>query len=248
MSIACHCRNEVIHKDEECEKKRALQRRLDKFRAYSLMDANFKDSTFANWVMRSDNDRLYRLARKYCDRWETMFANNRSMLLHGAAGCGKTYASFAIANELDSKGVPVLAISVSGILDIIRDSFDNHGELGEQDVFRTLGEASLLILDDLGVEYRTPWSYERLYKIIDIRNRMKKPTIITTNLMAGAESTDLMDNLCVVDSRARTMDYSHRIYSRIIGMCSQIEVTGASWRIQKGETNFDELICDLGMA
>jgi hypothetical protein len=30
-------------------------------------------------------------------------------------------------------------------------------------------------------------------------------------------------------------------------MCSQIEVTGANWRIQKGEENFDGLLHDLGM-
>jgi len=247
MGIACRCRREKDRRYEEREKRLALQRRLDKFRAYSLMDANFENSTFANWEMRDDNNKLYHLAKEYCNNWESVVKNNRGMLLHGVAGCGKSYASFAIANELYNKGVSALAISVSGILDIIRDSFDNHGEMGEQDVFRTLGEASLLILDDLGVEYRTPWSYERLYKIIDTRSRVKKPIIITTNINAGDNSTDLIDNLSIEDSRPRTINRSNRIYSRIVGMCAQIEVTGASWRIQKGEKNLEGLLHDLGM-
>lgn len=56
-----------------------------------------------------------------------------------------------------------MAISIIKLLAAIKDSFDKHGELGEADVLNTVRDASLLVLDDLGVEYKTAWAYEKLY-------------------------------------------------------------------------------------
>jgi len=248
VPIKCQCQREVAAQIAEVEKERELHRRLDKYRAYSQMDDRFTESTFANFIIREDNRELHNLAKQYCENWETMFAKNRGLLMHGAAGNGKTFFSFAIANELYRRGVAVMAISVSRILDIIRDSYNSHGEVGELDIMNTIGAASLLILDDLGVEYKTAWSYEKLYTIVDTRYRAKKPTIITTNLVINRDEgiDEVRDNLSIIDSRTRHYDTSHRIYNRITEMCSFFGVKGESWRLQKGCENKDALLRELG--
>jgi len=66
-------------------------------------------------------------------------------MFYGKAGSGKTYLSFAIANALYKQGKAVMAISISKLLSIIKDSFDKHGEYGETDVLNTVRDASLMV-------------------------------------------------------------------------------------------------------
>jgi len=156
-------------------------------------------------------------------------------------GCGKTYASFAIANELYRIGVAVIAISVSRILAIIKDSFDNHSDISEMEILNTISDASLLILDDLGTEHQTSWTSRMLFQIIDAREKATKPTIITTNL----DKVGLRKYLAVVDSRTRQVDSADRIFDRIISMCAFEKVDGNSWRIQKGSANKANLFSEI---
>jgi DNA replication protein DnaC len=241
FSILCSCRRNGEILEAKCEAQRALQLRIDKFKRYSLMDERFPESTFENWVFRDDNRELYAFCKRYCECWQTMLTSNRGVLFYGDAGNGKTYSSFAIANELYSRGIAVLAISVPRIIKIITDSFNDNGEYGEINILNTLAEASLLILDDLGTEYKTQWTYEKLYSIIDARYRAKKPTIITTNLSID----ELRESLRMVDSRRVIYDKSERIYSRLVEMCSLFRVTGESWRIKRGEENKAGLFKEL---
>jgi len=249
VRVVCKCEAEERDREQERQQALELQRRLDKFRVYSLMDKQFESATFANWKHHADNRDLYDLAKRYCENWDDVFANNRGLLLYGLAGCGKTYASFAIANELYSRGKAVLAISVSRILAIIKDNYSKHGDIGEVSVMNTLSDASLLILDDLGVEYKTPWAYEKLYSIIDTRYRAQKPMIITTNLgdHKGRNVDELRVNLNLVDAKTGHYDSSNRIYDRIVEMCAIQPVSGGSWRIQKGERNRRDLYSALGL-
>ena len=238
MPLACACKIEQNRIEDERQKALNLQRRLDRFKVYSLMDARFSNCTFENWTRTADNDRLYNICKRYCENWEQVYKSASGLLFYGVPGCGKTYASFAIANELYNKGVAVMAISVSRILAIIKDSFDKHGETSEMEILNTIAEASLLILDDLGTEHQTNWTSRMLYQIIDTRERASKPTIITTNL----DKIALRKYLATVDSRKGQLDSAERIFDRIISMCAFEKVTGDSWRIEKGTQNKTQLI------
>lgn len=243
VGIACVCVQEAIKKRQEQEENEKLERSLNRFRNYSLMDKNFESSTFENWKFKEDNKKLYEFGRRYCENWETMKANNRGLLIQGVAGNGKSYLSFAIANELNKKGVSVLAISVSRILSLIQDSFRNGNDnIGEIQILDMLNEVSLLILDDLGTESRTKWAYEKLYSIIDGRYRSKRPLIISTNL----NEQELRTNLQTVDFKSGLIDREERIYNRLIEVCSPLEVKGSSWRKLKGIENTKSLMKELG--
>ena len=243
VPMMCRCKSEAHEREKKEAEQRELRRRLERFKAYSLMDSHFEASTFDNWQHRPDNRNDYILGTKYCEKWDAMYTNNRGLLLYGRSGNGKTYLSFAIANALYRQGKAVMAISISKLLAIIKDSFDKHGELGETDVLNTVRDAALLVLDDLGVEYKTAWAYEKLYAIIDTRYRAAKPTIITTNFSLDA----LRENLATIDLKTRTTDPSERIFSRITEMCAFYEVKGASWRITKGAQNKAALFAELGL-
>ena len=230
VPIVCSCRHAVNETRRKTNEEKTLQRRLDKFRAYSLLDGRFERSTFAAWQDNQHNKDLLKIAKGYCEKWDEMYANNYGILLCGGAGTGKTFAGFAIANELYARGVSVIAVSVSKLLGAIKDSYDRNGEIGESEVLRAVSEVNLLMLDDLGVEHKTAWSYEKFYSIIDARYRTAKPLIITTNLSVS----DLRRRLMLMDSRTGDMDSSERIWDRISELCGYFEVKGPSWRPNTG--------------
>jgi len=244
VPVMCRCRIESYEREQKDAEQTELRRRLERFKSYSLMDSRFESSTFENWAHRPDNRNDYTLGTRYCENWDTVCTNNRGLLLYGKSGNGKTYLSFAIANAISRQGKAVMAISVSKLLAIIKDSFDKHGDFGETDVLNTVRDATLLVIDDLGVEYKTAWVYEKLYAIIDTRYRATKPIIITTNFSLDT----LRENLATVDLKTKTTDPSERIFSRITEMCTFYEVVGASWRISKGAQNKTTLFKELGLS
>lgn len=242
MSVMCDCEAKEYEAQKEREEQEQIQRRLNKFKSYSLMDKNFETSTFENWQFKGDNKKIYEFGLKYCENWGEMKKNNRGLIIQGTAGNGKTFLSFAIANELYKQGVAVMAISVSRILRLLQDSYRNNDNIGEMEILNTLSNVSLLILDDLGTESRTRWAYEKLYTIIDNRYRAKKPLIITTNL----SNEQLRENLKIVDFKAGIIDSEERIYNRLVEVCATIKIKGTSWRILKGEENEKAMYKELG--
>ena len=237
----CSCRKADAETEEKQEREDTIQKWINRFREYSLTDERFERSTFENWIHAPDKEEYYELGMRYCEKWETMMANNRGLLLYGTAGTGKTYLAFAIANELGKQGKAVMAISISKILDAIKDSYNNFGRDGETEILRTIQEASLLILDDIGVEHKTSWAYEKLYAIIDTRYRASKPVIFTTN----KSLEELRTYFTVVDARTGEKDASERIFNRLCEMCAFHEVAGHSWRTQQGKRNKKALYADL---
>lgn len=222
VPVNCQCKREAYLKKQEEDANFEKMKKLEKLKAYSLMDDQFKMCTFENWVHENDDKIWYELAKQYCDNWLNMKKENVGMLLHGDPGTGKSYMSFCIANELLKKSVPVIATSSINIINKIYESYGRASELGEVEFLNQLQNASLLIIDDLGAEHegRTGKEKQILYSVIDSRIRAKKPIIITTNLTPK----QLNEKLTGTDGVSRT-------YDRIVEACPPIAITGKSRRV-----------------
>ena len=135
------------------------------------------------------------------------FAKNRgNLLLIGKTGTGKTHVSSAIAREVIEKGFDVIYDSAQNIInDFENDRFKS--DYGHKDYHseRYL-ECDLLIIDDLGTEFSTPFTLSCIYNLLNTRQNRCLSTIISTNLSA--------------EELARK--YEDRIYSRIVGSGSRI--------------------------
>ena len=117
---------------------------------------------------------------------------------------GKTYLSSCIANELLKKGKTVLYQTAPIMLDSIID-YRFGKNTTSKDIYESLLNVDLLIIDDLGTESMNSMKFTELFNIINSRllnsnNKITK-TIISTNLSLQ----NLLDN------------YDERIVSRIVG-------------------------------
>lgn len=216
----CKCESEEYKKLKGIEEQKEKIIRLEKLRSYSLMGKQFEQCTFKKFEIDDKNRGMCKLGKNYCENWQEMKQKNMGLLLYGPPGTGKTFLAFCIANELLNNMVPVIAISSIGLLNKIKETYKSWGREGEAEVIRSLTNASLLVLDDLGAETNTDWAKEKIYEIIDSRYRDKKPCIITTNLTREK----LKEKLTGDDGISRT-------YDRIIEMCYPIEVQGQSKRV-----------------
>jgi DNA replication protein DnaC len=125
------------------------------------------------------------------------------------------------ASETAYIGEPVYAgyscsmVSVVDLLGLLRESF-GVGQLRVPAgrLLRRARNDDLVILDDIGAEKPSDWVEEQLYVLIDVRYRMLRSTIFTTN--------------CTMKQLEGQI--GSRPVSRIMEMCEGVKVGGEDWR------------------
>ncbi|MBQ8001213.1 MAG: ATP-binding protein [Ruminococcus sp.] len=154
----------------------------------------------------------------FCRNYAINFnGEGKSILMRGATGLGKTHLSLAIANEVLQKGYYAVYVSAPSLLARLENSHFNYNSSEEEQLLQTLGDCDLLIIDDLGTEFLTPYSKSTIYNIFNNRLLKRKPMIINTNLTVR----ELQDV------------YSQRFVSRIIGECDRLDFIGKDIRALK---------------
>jgi len=161
---------------------------------------------------RENIERIYAYAVNYTKNFDKI---NESLFFYGSSGLGKTFLSNCIAKELLDKGKVVIYQTAANLMDIIRRCrFEENSDYNE---LNELLECDFLIIDDLGTEPVTPYSYSELFNIINTRILNKKKMLISTNFQLN----DIIQN------------YPERITSRILGHFTLFKFYGEDIRIQK---------------
>lgn len=162
---------------------------------------------------------IMRNAFRYCVSYAENFSlRSPNLILTGGTGLGKTHLSLAIANEAIQKGFGVVYCSVGSLVSKLEDEhFGRETQGGTTDSLR---DCDLLILDDLGTEFRSSFSCAAIYGIVNTRLLEQKPTLISTNL----------------STKEMVECYSERFASRIIGSYRRIAFAGRDIRQQRRET------------
>ena len=225
MPVYCRCqREEDARKEaEEEEAKRKFNLKLQTHRNIrdSLMDERGREAVFDKLEVNSENRKYICAAKRYCDEWAENYKNNHGLLFYGGPGRGKTTLACCIANRLLSEGVAVKAVGINSLIQRAKSSYGDGG-YDEAEIKAMVKEAELLILDDLGTEYKTEWSTSFIYDIIDARYRSNRPMIITTNLTLPQLRAHLTDR----NDIARTFD-------RLTEILTPVEFDLGNYRIQK---------------
>jgi DNA replication protein DnaC len=69
---------------------------------------------------------------------------------------------------------------VPEFLDHLRSTFIPESRVSYDQVFESVKNTPLLVLDDFGEQTATPWAQEKLYQVINYRYNARLPTVITT--------------------------------------------------------------------
>lgn len=155
--------------------------------------------------------------KESCIGYATSFnKSSKNLFFMGGTGLGKTHLSLAIANVVINRGYSVIYGTAQNILgDLQNENFGRIDNLKYRE--NEILDVDLLILDDLGTEFKSAYTVSCLYNIINTRLSAKLPTIISTNY-----SIDEIESI-----------YDQRTTSRIIGGYSTLILTGNDIRYIK---------------
>lgn len=149
----------------------------------------------------------------YCTRFADRFDDaEKSILMTGGTGLGKTFLSTCIARELLKKGKSVIYISA---VDFFRRIENSRFDLSNADI-ELFESCDLLIVDDLGAEAPGVYTTAVFSDILDKRVSRGKKLILSTN--SGLGELEKM--------------YGERVYSRIAGYFRTLIFFGDDIRVQ----------------
>lgn len=100
------------------------------------------------------------------------------LLVYGGVGNGKTHLCEAATIVLNRREIDTWRYTVADLMAKLKESISNNTTEAE---IKLLKELPGLILDDLGVEYGTPWELAKIEEILDARYRERLITVLTTN-------------------------------------------------------------------
>ncbi len=167
----------------------------------------------------ADCYRAMEMIFSFCKEYAAHFSKESpSILMFGGTGLGKTHLSLSIASAVLEKGFSVLYDSVINFLRQIENEHFGRDQSGS-DTLSMLLECDLLILDDLGTEFDTPFYQSTIYNIINTRMNRSLPTIISTNM----------------DWSGISHKYEERITSRIFATYVNHHFVGYDVRILKAQ-------------
>ena len=109
------------------------------------------------------------------------------------------------------KGYSVVFFSIPSLFTKLEDE---HFGRADTKTMELLLSADLVILDDLGSEFKTQFTESKLYEIVNGRLNLDKPVILSTNLSVG---------------ELQKM-YNERIISRIIMQYAPMKFLGSDIR------------------
>lgn len=204
--IRCSCMTELLTKytieelNEFCTLKLHT---FDEFRSdyYPERDSDGEEP-------RKRMELVYRNCIEYAKDFRQ---DSDSLFFYGKTGLGKTFLSSCIASELMKKGYSVVFFSIPSLFTKLEDE---HFGRADTKTMELLLSADLVILDDLGSEFKTQFTESKLYEIVNGRLNLDKPVILSTNLSVG---------------ELQKM-YNERIISRIIMQYAPMKFLGSDIR------------------
>ena len=198
MAIPCACGQAVINKNIARDEARKHKDKVRKQKDKCFSTPAMRNSIFAN-----DNGRNPKMPFVYnfVARWEEILEKCLGVFIWGPPGTGKSFAAACVANALIEKGYSVIMTNLSEYMDL---------PIAEREArLDALASCDLLIIDDFGMERRTEFAYEQIFKVIDRRNQSRKPIFITSNLTE--QQLYHPENL-----------EEKRIFDRVLAMCSRL--------------------------
>lgn len=196
--IACRCMWERAERQRDADRETNFRYWMNTHRQYGISGGLPEDVTFA--ADNGSNPGASEVGRRYVERWAEMREHNIGILFHGPNSTGKSFHAGMIVNELLKRRVPAIMTSFPSLL----AAMEKWGE--KQEIVNYLALFDLVVIDDLGVERDSGYSYEQVFHIVDARYRQRKPLIVTTNLSAKR-----MESAEEVKQK--------RVFDRVLEMC-----------------------------
>lgn len=204
-----------------CKAQEIAASRANKFREMSHLGP-LQQKRFENFDLRRGTSAYSRDALQIALQVAQEYAETPKgwLVLTGPSGTGKSHLAAAITNAVLDRDEGALWVFVPDFLDHLRTTFNPQSDISYDELFTTVRDAPVLILDDLGAQSSSPWAEEKLYQILSHRYDACRPTVITSNKLLdnfeGRVRARLQD--ADVSRIVAVVGYTSEVVNRLMGL------------------------------
>lgn len=142
---------------------------------------DFFDKSFDNYhALGADQTKVLNTCKQYALNFKEKLKVGTSLVFVGNTGTGKTHLACAIANFIIKQRGRVKYTTFAKMIRDIRASWSDK-KLNEQEIINGFTRPILLIIDEIGVQYKTDSEKNQLFEIINERRSRPLPTILISN-------------------------------------------------------------------
>lgn len=175
-------RQAEIEAQERTEQERQRQRRMEQRLSQSGIPMRFRDRTFDNFVADTDAKRnALQIASDFAANFDEHMQTGTTVVFSGKPGTGKSHLALAAAMSVMTNGT-AMYLNALDLVRMVRDTWRRDSEMTESAVLHELSTVSLLVIDEIGVQYGTEGEQVILFDVLNRRYRDLMPTILLTNL------------------------------------------------------------------
>ena len=216
------CVKQHEKEQEEKERKAQLEKQKEKWRQSNIKE-KFFDMTFEDYIVENDTQKVAK--EKLV---EIAFGGNRSLLLIGSNGLGKTMLSSLALKERGGYIFKMYEIIIQ-----IKSSYKANSKYDEADILRMLSDCPLLVIDEVGKQFGSESEKNWLSYVIDERYECGKPTVLISNLKMMRDCTEEERNEGLYIERYLGRDS----VSRLVECADIVTIVGNDYRRKKHLTN-----------
>lgn len=168
-------------KEEEDEKQRKIdneKRRRERVRVNAGISKRNLYKTFDHYICANDGQLK---AKNDCIKYIDSFPCEKSMIMVGGVGTGKTLLASAMLDSLVDK----YKCEIIKVIDVVRElkaTWSKDSDTTEEQLIKFYSGLDLLILDEVGSQFGSDTEKLFIFDIIDGRYQEMKPTILISNL------------------------------------------------------------------
>ncbi len=185
------------------------------------------NASFRSIEQSPERDEAIERSIDFCLQFEKKQPPSKGLYLYGPLGVGKSFIAGAIRQELLHHSIDSYMVYLPEFMREIRSAIGTGAIQRKIDAVK---KATLLILDDIGAEYNTPWTRDEvLGAILQYRVSEHLPVIFTSNLNLD----ELEEHLAYTDKGGHEPMKAQRIMERIRHYVIPIYVKGVNRRNKK---------------
>ena len=176
QSLKAADKHEQEYKDKE-EKGRAAARRI-RARENSGISKRNLFKTFDDYICTNEGQSK---AKNDCVRFTESFPSDKSLIMSGDVGTGKTLLASAIVDAL----VDDYRCEIVKVIELVRSlkaTWSKDSKETEEELIRYFVGLDLLILDEVGTQFGSDTEKLFVFDIIDGRYQDMKQTVLISNL------------------------------------------------------------------
>jgi DNA replication protein DnaC len=175
-SVMCECFKKELKKEAYHRSNLGAMLTEQTFKGFDYSYYSEEKNTKYGVSPRENIEKTFNFCKKYADKFSP---DSNNLLFVGKTGLGKTYLSTAIAKTVIDKGYGVIYDTAQNILSKLERV--RFGRENDEGITNQYMDCDLLIIDDLGAEFKTSFTEAAIFNLINTRLISKKPMIISTN-------------------------------------------------------------------